>query len=65
MVISDAMDIPSELYKIRITARSPTELSHKTQSGACAIGCIKFLRMKDEYGICPGIVVHYKSELRI
>ena len=31
----------------------------------CTIGCIKFLRMKDEYGICPGILVHYKSELRI
>ena len=23
-------------------------------SGGCILGCIKFFKMKEEYGICPG-----------
>ena len=32
----------------------PKKSEFLSKNRDCTLGCIKFLRMKDEYGICPG-----------
>ena len=50
----DTIPSSSSLYNIGIVELYQKHPASQNLSGLYILGCIKFLRMKDEYGICPG-----------